>query len=180
MTKVLIPLAEGFEEMEAVIPIDIFRRAGWTVTVAGLTGTTVTASRGVKILADTIWAGLDTSSFDLLVLPGGGEGSRALAADARILSAVRKFAGTDRIVAAICAAPIALQAAGVLKGRRATSHPSVRNDLDVREYLEDRVVIDDRIVTSRGAGTAFDFALALVRLVDGSAKADSIASSILL
>jgi len=180
MTKVLIPLADGFEEMEAVIPIDMFRRAGWTVVAAGMTDAAVTASRGVRLVPDKSWKDIVPSSFDILVLPGGAKGAQFLASNHEILAAVRDFAKANKIVAAICAAPLVLQAAGVLAGKRATCHPAVTAQMKACTILNDAVVIDGNIVTSRGAGTAFEFALTLIEIVDGPVKAQSIAESIVL
>jgi 4-methyl-5(b-hydroxyethyl)-thiazole monophosphate biosynthesis len=180
MTKVLIPLADGVEEMEAVIPIDIFRRAGWEVVSAGMTGQTVNASRGVRLVADMLWDDIDPSTFNILLLPGGAKGSAFLASSPGILAAVRDFVRAGKIVAAVCAAPLALQAAGVLDGKKATCHPGVTAQMKTPVLCEDPVVVDGNIVTSRGAGTCFEFALTIVRLVDGCSKADSIASAIVL
>jgi 4-methyl-5(b-hydroxyethyl)-thiazole monophosphate biosynthesis len=180
MPRVLVPLADGVEEMEAVIPIDMFRRAGWEVVSAGMTASVVKASRGVQIVADKQWKDLDPATFDIIVLPGGAKGSAFLASHDGVLDVVRSFVKAGKIVAAICAAPLALQAAGVLKGRKATSHPAVASQMNVPEYVEEAVVVDGRIITSRGAGTAFEFALAIIELADGAAKAHSIASEIVL
>jgi len=180
MTKVLIPLTDGVEEIEAVIPIDLFRRAGWTVVSAGMSDTVVTASRGVRLVPDKPWKDIVPSSFDILVLPGGAKGTDSLASCAKILAAVRDFAHGGKIVGAICAAPLVLQAAGVLTGKKATCHPGVAARLTSANLIDDPVVIDGNIVTSRGAGTAFEFALAIIEIVEGPAKAHSIAESIVL
>jgi 4-methyl-5(b-hydroxyethyl)-thiazole monophosphate biosynthesis len=180
MAKVLVPLADGCEEMEATVIIDILRRAGWEVTSAGISGTVVTASRGVRLIPDAAWDDIDPATFDVLALPGGGPGSEALAADSRVLDTVRAFAGEQKLVAAICAAPLALQAAGVLEGRTATCHPGVRSDLTVPTVSDARVVVDGMIVTSQAPGTAFEFALALVELIDGRPAADRIAEGLIL
>ena len=180
MTKVLIPLADGVEEMEAVIPIDMFRRAGWEVVSAGMTGEVVKASRGVRLVSDKLWKDVKPSSFDILVLPGGAKGAEFLSTHKGILDAVRDFVKAGKIVAAICAGPLVLQAAGVLEGKQATCHPAVTSRMKVARMLDDPVVVDGKIVTSRGAGTAFEFALALIEMVDGTAKAHSIASEIVL
>lgn len=178
MTKVLIPLADGVEEMEAVISIDMFRRAGWDVVSAGMTGEVVKASRGVKLLSDKPWTDITHASFDILVLPGGAKGAEFLASSEEVLSVVRDFVTAGKIVAAICAAPLVLQAAGVLSGRKATCHPAVSNELNVAVLSNDPVVIDGRIVTSRGAGTAFEFSLAIIEMVDGRSRAESVAAGI--
>lgn len=180
MTKALVPLADGCEEMEAVIIIDILRRAGWEVCVAALKPGTVSASRGVKLVADTLWDKVDPLSFDLIVLPGGAQGTENLRSDARVLRALRELAQQGKITAAVCAAPLVLQEAGLLGGKKATCHPGVVSKLTATRRVNDRVAIDGRIVTSQGAGTTFEFALALVAMVDGAGKADEISRAIVL
>jgi len=180
MTKALVPVADGTEEMEAVILIDIFRRAGWEVCVAGLKPGPITASRGVRLLPDKTWDEIDPLAFDLIVLPGGAQGTENLRKDTRVVAALREMAGRGRITAAVCAAPLALQEAGLLAGKKATCHPGVADMLTSASRINDRVVIDGRVVTSQGAGTTFEFALAIVEMVAGRAKADEIASAIVL
>ena len=179
--KALIPLADGVEEMEAVIVIDTLRRAGWDVTAAGIAGTTIRASRGVGLLADVAWADMDANSFEILILPGGLEGTRALCAHDGVQQAIRTFADTGRPLAAICAAPLALQAAGVLKGRHVTCHPTTEKELTQATLVGgQRVVVDGNLVTSRGPGTALEFALTLIREFDDTTKADAIAKAMVI
>ncbi len=178
MTRVLIPLADGVEEMEAVIAIDTLRRAGWEVTAAGLRPGPVKASRGVQLIPDAEWSGTDPSSFDVLVLPGGGEGAAALCQDARVIGAVKEFMAAGRLVGAICAAPLVLDAAGVLDGRKFTCYPGIESRIRSGARAEGRVVVDGNLVTSRAAGTSFEFALALIETRD-PAKAQSVADGML-
>jgi 4-methyl-5(b-hydroxyethyl)-thiazole monophosphate biosynthesis len=173
--KTLVPLADGVEEMEAVIILDVLRRAKWDVTAAALAGCDVTGSRGVRLKADAAWADLDPADFDLIVLPGGAAGVEAFLAFPPLLDALRDFAAAGKPLAALCAAPLALQAAGVLDGREATAHPSVLDRLTRARRRNDRVVKDGAIITSRGPGTAFEFALALVRYFDSPTKAVDLA-----
>lgn len=180
MFAVLVPLADGVEEMEAVIILDVLRRAKWEATAAGVTGLEITASRDVKLKADALWDELDVDAYDGIVIPGGGQGTRILAADPRILETVRKFVNANKIVAAICAGPIVLQAAGVLVGRKATCHPSMRQELKTAKIQSARVIEDGRIITSQGPGTAMEFALTIVRLVDGRTAADLLAQSMVV
>ncbi len=180
MTKALVPLAEGCEEMEAVIVIDVLRRAGWEICVAGLKPGVVTASRGVKLLADKSWDEIDPLAFDLIVLPGGSVGTENLRKDKRVIAALKTMSQRGKITAAVCAAPLVLQDAGLLAGKRATCHPGVAPQFTSTPRVNDRVAIDGRVITSQGAGTTFEFALALVGLIDGQAKADGIASAIVL
>ena len=149
--------------MEAVISIDVLRRGGIDVTVAGLEGTDpIPCSRGVVITPDVA---LDAVSgvFDVLVLPGGAEGAKRLAESPRVGVLLKDHELGGRMVAAICAAPMALPAHGVFEGRKLTSHPSVRSALESwGEYSEHPVEADGNLITSRGPGTAFAFALRIV------------------
>lgn len=180
MTRALVPLAEGCEEMEAVIVIDVLRRAGWEVCAAGLRPGPVTASRGVRLMADCLWDEIDPMLFDLIVLPGGNQGTEQLRRDVRVLGALRAFHEAGKIVAAVCAAPLVLQEAGLLAGRKATCHPGAAPRLTVTKRLDERVVIDGRVVTSQGPGTSMAFALALVSIVDGEAHAEEIGRGLVL
>ena len=178
--NVLIPVADGSEEMEVVIVADTLRRVQWHVILAGLAVGAVTASRGVRLMPDIAWADVIPDAFDMLVIPGGGEGVKALAKDERLLATVRTFMANGKWVAAICAGPLVLQAAGVLKGRRVTCHPGVAGELTQTPRLNDRVVVDGRLITSQAPGTAFEFSLALIRAVEGDRKADELAKSMVI
>jgi 4-methyl-5(b-hydroxyethyl)-thiazole monophosphate biosynthesis len=172
MPRVLVPLAEGFEELEAVTIIDILRRADVEVVTASLDPGPVRASRGTVLVADSTLEETRGSVFDMIVLPGGGPGTERLAADARVREMIVAAAGKGRHVAAICAAPKVLALAGLLDGRKATAYPGVLEELrrpGIR--LEDApVVVDGKIVTSRGPGTAMDFALTLVQILCGASQ----------
>jgi 4-methyl-5(b-hydroxyethyl)-thiazole monophosphate biosynthesis len=180
MIRVLIPLADGAEEMEAVILIDVLRRAQFEVTVAGLRPGEVTASRGVRLVPDVSWDELDDRKFDLLMIPGGMEGTRRLMGDERVLARIRAMVETGQWVGAICAGPLVLQAAGVLTGRRVTCHPGVVDQLTATARLPDRVVIDGRLMTSQGPGTTIEFALAAIRALAGEALAKRVAEGMLV
>lgn len=169
MARVLIPLAQGCEELEAVTVIDLLRRAKIDVVTAGLDKQTVTASRGVRLVPDT---DLDTAlqqDYDMLILPGGLPGADHLDHDPRIRSLIKKMAVEKKYTAAICAAPKALANAGVLEGRKATAYPGVLDNLKLSHtrITGDAVVIDGNVITSRGPGTAMDFALALIEALLG-------------
>ncbi|MCA8972280.1 MAG: DJ-1/PfpI family protein [Planctomycetes bacterium] len=169
---VLIPLAEGFEEIEVVTVADILIRAGAEVTLAALTDhLDVRGSRGIHVVAGATITG--TEEADLVYLPGGAEGARRLGEDPRVLELVRRFDASDRWIAAICAAPTVLVRAGVGADRRMTSHPTVADEVrgHAAEYLEDGVVFDGKLVTGRGPGVALDFALDLVGLLFGAEHA---------
>lgn len=170
MSKVLVPLAAGCEELEAVTVVDILRRAGVEVVTAGLVPGPVRASRGMVLVPDTMLDEVLRQEFDMIVLPGGMPGSEHLKNDARIIALLRRMAASGKWTAAICAAPMALHAAGVLEGRRATSFPGVLDQLQgTHRYLDNAVVVDGTVVTSRGPGTAMDFALTLVEVLSGRA-----------
>lgn len=170
MARVLMPLAEGFEEIEAVTVIDLLRRAGIEVHTAALDGPQVTGSHGITVAADFALDAVAADDYDMIVLPGGMPGADHLRKDARVTSLLQRFAAGDRFVAAICAAPGVLAHAGLLEGRAATSFPGF---LDARSapglrLREDPVVVDGKIVTSRGPGTAMEFGLALIELLQGA------------
>jgi 4-methyl-5(b-hydroxyethyl)-thiazole monophosphate biosynthesis len=175
MTKALIPLAAGVEELEAVATIDVLRRAKWEVTVAAIGELTVTAARGVRLAADTTWDQIEPDSFDVIALPGGAVGTQALAADTRLLAALRGFDARAKPLAAICAAPLVLQASGVLRSRRFTCFPGVRERFECGRYCDQPVVEDENLVTSQGAGTSVLFALAIIGRIAGEAARRAVA-----
>lgn len=178
--RVLVPLAAGFEELEAVTVIDLLRRAGVEVIAASLTDDLlVKASRGVVIQADAILSSVLDAPFDLIVLPGGMPGSKHLHDDARIISLLQRHYAAGGIVAAICAAPMVLLKAGLLDGRSVTAYPGVLSTTDVRfNYVSSAVEIAERVITSRGPGTAMDFSLQLIQLLMGQQQADQVASAL--
>lgn len=183
MPKVLVPLATGFEEMEAVIVVDVLRRANITVVTASLTAErTITGSHDIPLVADTTLDAVAEDHFDAVVLPGGLPGATNLRDDPRVAQIVRRTAQPDGWVAAICAAPLALAAFGILRGKRFTSHPSVREQLQDAggEYSEQRVAVDGRVVTSRSPGTAFEFALTLVAHLVDEATAQRLSQAMLV
>lgn len=177
MPSVLVLLAEGFEEIEAIAPIDLLRRAGAEVVVASLLeGIHVTGRNGVTIHADCPLSAVESRVFDCVFLPGG-PGTKHLRADPRVRHLVQNQATAGRWVAAICAAPTVLHDAGLLRGKRFTAHASVRAELPESLGLE-RTAEDGCVLTSRGAGTAMEFALLLVERLFGTAKRDEISRSI--
>lgn len=177
MPTVLTILPEGVEELEAVAPIDVLRRAGVEVTVASLDDNLVVTGRnGLRLHADTALSAVGERLFDLLFLPGG-PGVKRLREDPRVLSVVRSHHVRDRWLAAICAAPTVFLDAGLLDGRRFTAHFSVAHELPAL-LADERMVADGRLLTSRGAGTALEFGLLLVEKLTSAEKAAEIARSI--
>jgi 4-methyl-5(b-hydroxyethyl)-thiazole monophosphate biosynthesis len=179
MPTVLVPLAEGFEEIEALAPVDLLRRAGIDVVTATLApGIHVTGRDGITVHADKALADAVTADFDLVFLPGG-PGTKQLRADVRIRELVLKQHQAGRWLAAICAAPTVLHDCGLLAGRRYTAHFSVADELPAI-LAEERIVTDGNITTSRGAGTAVEFGLHLVGLLAGRDKSAEIGKAICL
>ena len=173
MASVLIPLAQGCEELEAVTLIDLLRRAGIDVTSAGLDKEVVKASRGVSLIPDTDLTTALQQDYDMIVLPGGLPGADHLDNDPRLRERIIKMADKGKYVAAICAAPKVLANTGVLKGKKATCYPGVLDALDIKS--EDSAVVEDgNIITSRGPGTAMDFALTLIEKLAGKEKRDEV------
>ncbi|WP_456378500.1 DJ-1 family glyoxalase III [Thiolapillus sp.] len=173
MARVLVPLAQGCEELEAVSIIDLLRRAGIEVVTAGLTDGAVTCSRGVVIVPDTSLDEVLGDDFDMIVLPGGLPGADYLDQDVRIRRMLQHMAEQGKYTAAICAAPKVLASAGLLQGKQATSYPGVIDamQLEGTRYVDDQaVVVDGKVVTSRGPGTAMDFALALIEILVGAER----------
>jgi len=179
--KVLVPLAPGFEEIEAITVIDILRRAGVEVVVAGTQPGPITASRQTRHIPDCLLDEVHESDFDMIVLPGGQPGTNHLRADPRIRRIIEDLWCRNGRVAAICAAPGVLAAYGVLDGRAATSHPVVRDEVAPRagQYREERVVVDGPVVTSRSAGTAMEFAFKLVEILCGPEKVAEVNKGVL-
>ncbi|MBW2276742.1 MAG: DJ-1/PfpI family protein [Deltaproteobacteria bacterium] len=169
MTKrVLVPLANGFEETEAVTVIDILRRGALEVVTAGLTPGPITGRSNITVTPDTtLDDALGGEPFDAIVLPGGLPNAEILRDDQRVTDALSKILDQGGLAGAICAAPIALDKAGVLGGRKYTSHPSFESALPADGYCEDRVVSSTRVVTSRGPGTAMEFAFELLNELGG-------------
>jgi 4-methyl-5(b-hydroxyethyl)-thiazole monophosphate biosynthesis len=174
--SVLVPIADGTEEMEAVIVIDVLRRAGAKVVVAAVGAPTITASRGVKIVADRLLAECLNETFDLVVLPGGMPGAENLRDSKDLVRILKRQAEQQRWLAAICAAPaVVLAHHGLLFQRKATCHPAFSDRIEDASAMASRVVVDGHLITSRGPGTALDFALKLVELLFGRKKAEEVA-----
>jgi protein deglycase len=179
--KVLVPIADGTEEIEAVCIIDTLRRAGADVTVASVGKLQVTASRGVKLVADARIADCKGQTYDCIVLPGGMPGAEHLRDSAELIELLRKQKQAGRLYAAICAAPaVALRPHGLIEKVRVTCFPGLQNKLDSTYLSKERVVVDGNCVTSQGPATAIEFALKLVELLFGSAKAKEVGTAMLV
>ena len=196
--KVVVPMAEGFEEIEFVTIVDILRRAEVEVVTASLgkrngDGSAgrggaadedevgaVRGSHGIRIVPDASIDEIDPEDFDAVVLPGGYPGFVHLGEDERVLDLVRRMDELGKYVAAICGAPSVLIKAGVVEGRRATIHPAGRKDLSDEQYVDDRVVVSGKLVTSKAAGTAMEFALRLVGEFAGTERMRRLAEEILV
>jgi len=175
--SVLVPVADGTEELEAVAIIDVLRRAGAAVTVASVSGNRqITASRGVVIVADALIEDCAKRDFDLVVLPGGIPGAEHLRDSVDLIRLLKRQRDKEGLYAAICASPaVVFEHHGLLEGRQATCHPGFVDHLSARDQIESRVVIDGNCLTSRGPGTAVEFALALVERLYGRDKRDEVA-----
>lgn len=181
MPRVLVPLAPGCEELEAVTIIDLLRRAEIEVVTAGLDPGPITCSRGTVLVPDVDLDDVAEDHFDMVVLPGGQPGATHLDRDIRIHDLLARQAASDRWSAAICAAPAVLASTGLLDGRSATSFPGA---VDADRYpevklVEQPVVIDGKVITSRGPGTAMDFALQLIELLAGSDRRNAVEAKLM-
>jgi 4-methyl-5(b-hydroxyethyl)-thiazole monophosphate biosynthesis len=179
---VLVPVADGTEELEAVAIIDVLRRAGATVTVASVTGfSQITASRGVVIVADALIEACLEMEFDLVVLPGGIPGAEQLRDSTALIDILKRQRDNARLYGAICASPaVVLEHHGLLAGHQATCHPGFVDQLATTDRVDDRVVMDGNCLTSRGPGTAVEFALALVERLYGRDKRDAVAAAMVV
>jgi 4-methyl-5(b-hydroxyethyl)-thiazole monophosphate biosynthesis len=178
--RVVVVLAPGFEEIEAVTPIDVLRRANLDVTVAGVGGTAIEGSHGVTFQCDVGVEEIDTVP-DAIILPGGLPGSENLGKSHPVQALTKKVQENGGVCAAICAAPaFTLARWGLLDDRTATCYPSFEKEFDnSTTHSEDRVVVDGNIVTSRGAGTALEFSLRLAGILASPATADELGQSML-
>ena len=179
MKKTAMLFAEGFEEVEALTVVDLLRRAEIGCDMIALSGAeTVTGSHGIEVRASGALCDADLDESDALLLPGGQPGTRNLAADGRVLEALRRFQAAGKLTAAICAAPTVLAKAGVLNGRRAVCYPGLEPELGGSLGGDGPVEVDGTVITSRGVGTAIPFALAIVEYYLGAEKARELARAI--
>lgn len=181
MANVLAPLAQGCEEVEAVTIIDLLRRAGITVVAAGLDDRPVKGAHGITLVPDCSLDLALKQEYDMVVLPGGMPGTNNLNADKRLHQLLQKMVESGKFAGAICAAPIVLAKAGVLKGKRATSYPGFLDKLNPPDvtFTGAPVERDGKIITSRGPGTAMDFALAVIEMLMGREKRDAVEAGLM-
>jgi 4-methyl-5(b-hydroxyethyl)-thiazole monophosphate biosynthesis len=180
MKNVLLLLADGFEEIEAITPIDILRRAGVNVTVAALKGKEVVGAHSIVVSADIDLKSVINNNFDMVILPGGGGGTANLAASEDVLNLLARYEKEGRYIAAICAAPTVLAKAGVAKETPLTSYPSVESTFDPKFYSTDKVVSSGKFITSRSPGTTMDFSIELVRILAGEEMAKKLKSDLVM
>lgn len=178
-TVVYVLLAEGFEEVEALTPVDLLRRAGVEVKLVGVTDKTIYGAHGIGVEADLEMDKADFSHAEMVVLPGGMPGTTNLYADTRVTAAVRKMADDGKYVAAICAAPsVILGDMGLLDGKKATCYPGMERGMKGAVALDRNCVVDGHIITGRAVGGALDFACALVAALRGEEQARKVADAV--
>lgn len=178
MSEVLVILADGFEEVEALAPIDFLKRAGASVTVAALDKKEVTGSRNIKVLCDITLDEVRDRNWDAVVLPGGMPGASNLASSKLVSEIIQKTYSKNSLVCAICASPaVVLAPLGVLENKKAVCYPGMEKCAPNVKFGTEKVVKDGNVITSRGPGCALDFALEIIKALFGKEKADEIASS---
>ncbi len=181
MKKVLIHFADGFEEIEAITPIDVLRRAGCEVVTVSVTGNSeVTSTRGVTLVADTHFVEADYDHADMIVLPGGQPGANNLNKHEGLKKEIQEFFRQGKFVAAICAAPLVLGSTGILKGKRATCYPGTEPQLTGATCTGNGVERDGHIITGKGPAFALDFALLLAEVLTGKDKANEVRKAMLI
>lgn len=179
MSSALVVLAPGFEEIEAITIIDLLRRADISVNVSGLNSDLIEGSHSISIKTDSIFSNVKPEEFDILILPGGQPGTNNLMNDPGVIKAVKDRDQNGQRIAAICAAPTVFLKADIVNNRKLTSYPSEAKKFDKAKYSESSVVKDGHMITSRGVGTAIDFALALISEIKGDVIAEDVAKKIL-
>ncbi len=181
MKKAFVFLATGFEEIEAAGTIDVLRRGEVETTIVSITGELkVAGAHGIELMADALFEDTDFTDADALILPGGMPGSNNLNACEPLKELVVKHYDQGKLTAAICAAPLVLGGLGILKGRRATCYPGFEPQLIGATITGEPAVIDGNVITGKGPGLVFDFALAILKVLKGKAVAEEVASGLLL
>jgi 4-methyl-5(b-hydroxyethyl)-thiazole monophosphate biosynthesis len=179
MKKIIVPIANGFEEIEAVSIIDVLRRAGLTVTVSGVGEKIVKGANGIRVEADSLFSEETAQSYNAIVLPGGWGGTDILSKDRDVQNFLREMRKDEKVIGAICAAPFALYKAGVLDGEY-TCYPSVEEQIDSGKFRSDKMVVKSgKVITSRGPGTSICFGLALVKEFVGAETYEALKGGLL-
>lgn len=179
MSRLAIFFAEGFEEIEALAVVDICRRCGLAIDMVSITqDRSVRGSHGIEVKMDKIYSETDFAEYDMLILPGGGLGTKNLEAHEGLMAQIDAFYKAGKYIGAICAAPSIFGHRGILKGRRACCYPSFESHLEGAQVTEGPVEISDHVVTSRGMGTALDFGLAIAGIFCGEKKTEELAKGI--
>jgi len=177
MKTVLVAIAPGFEEIETITVVNILRRAGARVTLAGTVPGLLKGSRNIKLEPDETLNDIAEKEFDMIYLPGGQPGTDNLKKDKRIEKILKRMQNQNKYIAAICAAPTVLKKAGILKGKSMTCHPSFQSGFD--SYINDRVVVDGKVITSQSPGTAMEFSLKLVEILFGADRLKKVNEGVL-
>ena len=173
-------MADGCEEIEGLTVVDILRRAGIDIDMVSIgKDEKINGSHGIVFLADTVLSGFKADGYDAFVIPGGKKGTENLLASEEVKSILKNAYDSGKLVAAVCAAPTVLGAAGILKEKKATCYPGFEDGLCSASFSEERVVVDGNVITSRGMGTSIEFALAIVQYLEGAEKADTISKGII-
>lgn len=170
--KVMVPLAQGFEEVEAFTVVDVLRRAGIQVDTVGIVGSVIEGAHGIKVIVDKRLSQIFPEEYEVVILPGGDPGYINLGKSAKLIEILKSFNAQNKLIGAICAAPLILSKHGLLDNKRATIYPGMEKYLS---YPRDKpVVIDGSIITSQAAGTAMEFALKIVEKLLGPDKAQKL------
>lgn len=180
MKRIMVLFAAGFEEIEGITILDVLRRAGLSVTAVGVGSKEIEGAHGIRFIADRLLSEVSSDDADVLVLPGGQPGVDHLRASADVIKLLQAMEKKQKMIGAICAAPIVLQRAGIAKGKNLTCYPGFEKELTESKFHEDRIVCDGNLVTSRGPGTAMEFSLKLVEILCGKEKAAQLSQGLLM
>ena len=179
MGKAVILLADGFEEIEAITVADVLRRLDIECSLCSIAGREVKGAHRIVILADMLFDEVDFKDCQTIILPGGMPGAKNLKADKRVIALIQEFHAEKKLVTAICAAPIVLKEAGITAGRTLTSFPGFRDEFTDSHYVEDRVIQDGNLITSRGPATALDFAFRIAANMTDKNRVEMVRSAML-
>ena len=176
--RVMVPLAEGFEEIEAMTIVDVLRRAGLQVDTVGVVGSMISGAHGVKVIVDKRLDEIDPEEYDAIILPGGYPGYSNLGKSTKLMKILEEFNRKSKLIGAICGAPSILAKQGLLDNKKATIYPGMEKEIPYPRG--ERVVIDDNIITSQGPGTALEFSLAIVKKLLGAGIAQNLSQKLVV